>query len=191
MAIKLLISDFDGTLVDTFEANFLAYRKAFSEVGLSLSREQYRNCFGYRFDKFMDACGVDAEDLRSKIRNLKGKFYPDYFDKFKVNKTLLLYIQTFHKSGGLTAIASTARRHNLLNALSNIGADNIFDLILSGESVSKGKPSPEIYQKVLEHFKKDSSEALVFEDSSVGFAAAEAAGINYIAITPTYFDYED
>lgn len=191
MAIKLLISDFDGTLVDTFEANFLAYRKAFSEVGLSLSREQYRNCFGYRFDKFMDACGVDAEDLRSKIRNLKGKFYPDYFDKFKVNKTLLLYIQTFHKSGGLIAIASTARRHNLLNALSNIGADNIFDLILSGESVSKGKPSPEIYQKVLEHFKKDSSEALVFEDSSVGFAAAEAAGINYIAITPTYFDYED
>lgn len=191
MAIKLLISDFDGTLVDTFEANFLAYRKAFSEVGLSLSREQYRNCFGYRFDKFMDACGVDAEDLRSKIRNLKGKFYPDYFDKFKVNKTLLLYIRTFHKSGGLIAIASTARRHNLLNALSNIGADNIFDLILSGESVSKGKPSPEIYQKVLEHFKKDSSEALVFEDSSVGFAAAEAAGINYIAITPTYFDYED
>lgn len=28
--IKLLVTDFDGALVDTFEANFLAYQKAFS-----------------------------------------------------------------------------------------------------------------------------------------------------------------
>ena len=34
--IKLLITDFDGTLVDTFRANYMAYRKAFEEVGLVL-----------------------------------------------------------------------------------------------------------------------------------------------------------
>ena len=27
--IKVIISDFDGTLVDTFEANYHAYQKAF------------------------------------------------------------------------------------------------------------------------------------------------------------------
>ena len=37
--IKLLVTDFDGTLVDTFEANFLAYQKAFSRFGLNLSEQ--------------------------------------------------------------------------------------------------------------------------------------------------------
>ena len=32
--VKLLITDFDGTLVDTFKANFLAYQKAFDKYGL-------------------------------------------------------------------------------------------------------------------------------------------------------------
>ena len=37
--IKLLITDFDGTLVDTFRANYMAYRKAFEEVGLVLCEQ--------------------------------------------------------------------------------------------------------------------------------------------------------
>ena len=36
--IRLLISDFDGTLVDTFEANFRAYSDAFASCGLSLEK---------------------------------------------------------------------------------------------------------------------------------------------------------
>ena len=40
--IKLLITDFDGTLVDTFRANYMAYRKAFEEVGLVLCETDYR-----------------------------------------------------------------------------------------------------------------------------------------------------
>ena len=40
--IELLISDFDGTLVDTFSANYMAYQKAFAEQGLCLSESQYR-----------------------------------------------------------------------------------------------------------------------------------------------------
>ena len=34
--IKLIITDFDGTLVDTFEANLCAYQEAFVSCGLQL-----------------------------------------------------------------------------------------------------------------------------------------------------------
>ena len=47
--IKLLIVDFDGTLVDTFRANFMAYQEAFNQVGLALKEVDYRHCFGFRF----------------------------------------------------------------------------------------------------------------------------------------------
>ena len=37
--IRAIITDFDGTLVDTFDANLKAYQKAFGEVGVVLSEE--------------------------------------------------------------------------------------------------------------------------------------------------------
>lgn len=74
-----------------------------------------------------------------------------------------------------------------MNALRHIGADNDFDMILAGESVTKGKPDPEIYQTVLAKFNIAPEDALVFEDSEVGFKAAEAAGIKYITINPNFF----
>ncbi len=188
MALKLLISDFDGTLVDTFEANYRAYREAFGECGTELSRERYLGCFGLRFDRFMNEMGISDDTVKARIRELKGNCYPRHFDHLRVNRPLLEFIRAFHRAGGLTAIASTARGRNLRNALRHIGAEPDFDLILAGESVSHGKPDPEIYLTVLEHFGTDPADALVFEDSQVGFRAAGAAGLKYIAVKPEFFN---
>lgn len=180
---SLIITDFDGTLVDTFEANYNAYKEAFESLGLSLSEAKYRECFGYRFDKFMEEVGIEDEKVRDAIRNYKKKVYPDYFDLLKPNVGLIKLIRTFKAQGGKTAVASTAARENLINALVHIGAVEDFDLILSGESVNHGKPNPEIYLKVLEHFQTVPEETLVFEDSSIGCEAALSANIPVIRIT--------
>lgn len=185
--IKLLITDFDGTLVDTFEANFLAYEKAFSEYGLGLSEKQYRDCFGFRFDDFMKHMQIEDEDIKKGIRNLKGVFYPLFFDKLKVNKPLMEMLKSFRQSGGLTAVASTARKKNLMNALNYIKATDVFSLIVAGEDVKQGKPNPQIYNDVLAGLGVFPEEALVFEDSEVGIGAASAAGISYVLINKMYF----
>lgn len=187
MALRLLISDFDGTLADTFEANYLAYAEAFGIVGLSLSKDVYRQCFGYRFDRFMDSMEIFDTKTRNIIRNHKADCYPNYMRHLKVNRTLLDLIRRFRMDGGKTAIASTAREKNLRNALRHINAENDFDLILAGESVTCGKPDPEIYLSVLHRLGIPASDALVFEDSEVGFNAAEAAGIKYFPITNSFF----
>lgn len=187
--IKLLITDFDGTLVNTFAANYAAYRQSFSEVGLSLSEEQYREAFGLRFDRFMELVGIESRATASKIRELKGLYYPNYFELLVVNRPLLEMLRAFRRGGGRTAIASTARRINLENALSFIGAKEDFDLILAGEDVREGKPSPEIYRTVLERMGVEPSNALVFEDSDVGIASAQAAGISYIEIKDLFYGY--
>ena len=140
--IKAIISDFDGTLVDTFEANYLAYRQAFAEIGYTLTRETYRACFGLRYDKFV---------------------------------------------GGKTAIASTARRENLMAALKCIDAENLFDVILAGDVVEHGKPHPEIYLKALDMLQVGADEAICFEDTDVGIAAAKAAGLPVIRIDKCFY----
>ena len=181
--IKLLITDFDGTLVDTFRANYMAYRKAFEEVGLVLCETDYRCCFGYRFEKFMEVCGVTDEKKAAEIKELKSFYYPDYFKYLQVNDVLLRLLLTFKKGGGKKAVASTARRKNLDNVLRYIGVVDNFDYILAGEDVECGKPSPEIYEKVLSYFGMLPSEALIFEDSEIGIQSARNAGINYMVIT--------
>lgn len=188
MDVKLLISDFDGTLVDTFEANYSAYCEAFAQAGIELTRERYRECFGLRFDRFMDVVGIVDPDIRSSIKHAKGECYPHYFDRLVINRPLLGFIRAFHCAGGLTAIASTARGRNLHNALRYISAEDDFDLILAGESVGKGKPDPEIYHTVLQKMNVRAVDALVFEDSEVGFSAAEAAGIRYVKISKPFFE---
>jgi len=185
--IKLLITDFDGTLVDTFEANFLAYQKAFEKYGLELSEQQYRDCFGFRFDDFMAHMNISDDDIKRGIRAAKGDYYPLFFDKLVVNQTLLNFIKDFKNAGGLTAVASTARKKNLMNAMNHIGATDAFSMILAGEDVTHGKPNPEIYNTVLEKMNVLPGDALIFEDSPVGISAAEAAHVNYIQVTKDYF----
>jgi beta-phosphoglucomutase len=183
MQIKLIITDFDGTLVDTFQANYQAYCEAFGQVGLTLTREQYRQCYGLRFDNFMDAMNITDARVRDQIRTIKGECYPRHFDQLRVNARLLDFIRMFRAGGGLTAVASTARGKNLSNALAHIGATGDFDLILAGEDVKQGKPSPEIYLTVMSRMGVTAGETLVFEDSAVGLQAAQAAGAHYIKIT--------
>ena len=186
--IKAIISDFDGTLVDTFEANFLAYEQAFAEIGYTLTRETYRACFGLRYDKFIEQIGLEKNDDTRKVRDLKSQYYPRHFEHLKVNKALVEFIRAFHADGGKTAIVSTARRENLMAALKCIGAEDLFDVILCGEMVEKGKPNPEIYLKALELLQVDTNEALCFEDTEIGIEAAKAAGVPVIKIDKSFYE---
>lgn len=186
--IKAIITDFDGTLVDTFEANLRAYQDAFFQVGLSLTAEEYRACFGYRFDKFMLAMDVNDDFVAIKIKECKAKAYPKYFRYLRPNNNLIELISTFHQMGGKTAIASTARRENLMNAVNFLGIAKHFDLIYAGVDVKQGKPAPEIYHKAMESLGVDSGEVMIFEDSPVGFQAAIASGAKYIPVTANWFE---
>ncbi len=53
----------------------------------------------------------------------------------------------------------------------------MFDQIISGDDVKKGKPEPEIFLKACSKMNIPPSEALVFEDSIAGIEAARRAGI--------------
>lgn len=185
--IKAIITDFDGTLVDTFEANLRAYQDAFFQVGEVLTAEKYRECFGYRFDRFMQEMAINDVLIATKIKEYKKNIYPKYFGHFILNNKLIELISTFHQMGGKTAIASTARKENLMNAVDYLGIVSHFDLIYAGVDVKLGKPSPDIYIKTMDVLGVKPNEVMIFEDSPVGFQAAEASGAKYIPVTAGWF----
>lgn len=185
--INAIITDFDGTLVDTFEANLRAYQKAFQTVGREITAEQYQKCFGLRFDRFMSRMGIFDERITNNIRSLKAEYYPRYFEYLRPNFSLIELIRSFKALGGKTAIASTARKENLMNAVNYLDVEDCFNLIYTGEDVKNGKPSPEIYVKTMETLEVTPQETLIFEDSTVGIEAAKASGAKYLIITQEDF----
>lgn len=186
--IKAIITDFDGTVADTFEANYQAYREAFSFEGLTLGREQYRECYGLRFDGFMERMNITDAAMRDRIRDGKAARYPSHFDLMRPNRTLIDLIERAKISGVTTAIASTARKENLERALQYLGIEGLFDVVVAGDAVRKGKPDPEIYQTCMRLLCVGPEETLIFEDSGTGLTAAERSGAAYFKITQNFFE---
>ena len=180
--IRAIITDFDGTLVNTFDANYYAYHGAFKQYGYELTKEQYKECFGLRYDAFCDKMHIKPED-RNKIKELKKKIYPNFFEYLTLNQNLLTFIKASRIIYGIkTCIASTATRENLYNVLRYFNIEEYFDIIITGENVSKGKPNPEVYLKAINVLECEHDEVIVFEDSEVGCEAAENAELNYIKV---------
>lgn len=186
--IKAIITDFDGTLVDTFEANLRAYQDAFHQVGLSLTIDKYRECFGYRFDRFIQAMDINDDTAAVTIKEYKKDIYPKYFGYLVPNNKLIELVSAFHQMGGKTAIASTACKENLMNVVYHLDIAGHFDLIYAGVDVKNGKPSPEIYLKAMEALGVSPNEVMIFEDSAIGFEAAKASGANFIPVTSDWFE---
>lgn len=185
--LKLLISDFDGTLVDTKTANFLAYRRVLGDRGVCLTKEMYDACFGLRVTEFMHQIGIhDPLDI-IEVSEMKSIIYPDFFSYIKLNESLVNFMGLIKGERKHIAIASTAQRLNLENILNYFGLSDFFDYIITGADIKEGKPHPECYTKVMEYFNVAPLETLIFEDSKVGIEAAKASGANYIVVKKFFY----
>lgn len=181
--IKAIISDFDGTLVDTFEANYYAYHQAFHQVlNIELDKEFYANHFGLRIDDICNLLNINDNTILNSIKKAKAECYPNYFEYVKLNEQLLNIFKYFKTQNIKIALATTASHKNLYNLLKYLNLLDFFDLIVCGDDVKKGKPDPEVYNITLSKLNISSEEALIFEDSIAGIQAANNANVNIIKI---------
>ena len=184
--IKAFITDFDGTLAFTYAANLSAYQRAidFATNGTyKLTNEVYSECFGYRFNEFMDAINITNENTRLLIKEKKAEYYATYASSVVINNDLLSTLKFAKLNGIKVALATTARFANVMTVLKTHNVDTeIFDIILTGEDVEEGKPNPEIYLTAMKALNVNPEETVVFEDSDIGITAAVKAGCNYIKV---------
>jgi beta-phosphoglucomutase-like phosphatase (HAD superfamily) len=80
------------------------------------------------------------------------------------------------------AVVSGASSHEVKSLLEKSNLINHFDLIVTGDDLSVGKPSPQPFIKALEKLGLDTKDGLVVENSPLGVDSAIKAGIEYIVI---------
>lgn len=84
-------------------------------------------------------------------------------------------------------LASSSPRALIDTVLQRSGMVEDFELSLSTEEVSAGKPSPVVYESVVARLGVDPARTVAIEDSSNGLFSASAAGLIVIAVPHSAF----
>ena len=180
--VRGLLFDLDGTLVDTREANYLAYRDAFAESGYELTAEQFATTWGRDSRDFIpDLLPGIAQEGVDTIRAAKSRLYAEQLHRTAGNEALIAFLRLVAPTHR-TALVSTAKSGNGRQILAAHGLTSLFDVVVWGDDVERSKPHPEGYLRALELLGVDAADSLAFEDSATGRKAALAAGLTVLEV---------
>lgn len=195
---ELVIFDFDGTLVDLEELNYSSLNRIVREyTGQSVDMAMYRNeAAGVPSAKgiervFRKILGGEVVDQKNydfkKLSRQFRQYKKDGIEKDPLGNTKLIpsadnLVNRLKDCGKHLAICSSSAPHFVQRLLSMYGIFNKFEFVITADDVKLGKPDPEPYNLVVDHFKVDPRLITVFEDSSFGLRSAKAAGLFTIGI---------
>ena len=202
MTLSALLFDVDGTLADTEETHRQAFNSAFLEFRLPYewSADQYEvllNVSGgkERLAHFFEGLPVSREERSRLLANVSGlhRVKTERYAELvasggsPLRPGVARLIEEALASGVRVGIASTTTSANvaaLLDAELGSNAHKRFAVIACGDVVPAKKPAPDIYRLALSTLGLGPANAVAFEDSANGLAAAKAAGL-FTVVTPT------
>jgi beta-phosphoglucomutase len=177
--MKLIIVDLDGTLFDTKDVNYHAYRDAVAPYGYEIDYKYYCEfCNGRHYLDFLPQITTTDKQILTQMHHDKKEAYRKHLDKAIPNRGLveiLLAMRGVYK----IALVTTASRQNTEDILNQFELKKLFDLILTQDDIAKSKPDPEGFLKAMDFFGAAPEETIIFEDSEVGLEAAERSGAFY------------
>lgn len=177
--MKLIIVDLDGTLFDTKDVNYHAYKDAIAPYGYEMDYKYYCEfCNGRHYMDFLPQITTNDRDILETMHKVKKNAYKKHLNKAVLNTGLVDIIRLMRKEYK-TAVVTTASKENCYDILEQFGLFDLFDLILTHDDITKSKPDPEGFLKAMDYFAAKPTETLIFEDSEVGLEAAERSGAYY------------
>ena len=184
---QAVLWDMDGTLVDSAEYHWQAWRDTMSGEGSPITHEQFLATFGQRNDSILRQwLGEKATpELIQRIGDTKETLYRQHVREHGLAPLpgALEWVTLLHQQGWKQAIASAAPRANVETILDVLHARRFFQAIVSAEDVHRGKPDPEVFLIAANRLGIAPEYCIVVEDAQHGIEAACAAGMKSIGVS--------
>jgi len=179
-AIKGVLFDMDGVILDTEKLYTRFWREAAQSLGFPMTHEMALGMrslsreIGERQLKAYLGEEVDYQQVRNRRIEMMTAYINENGVELKPGiRELLDYLKD---NGMKTSIATSSPLDRTKEYLSQVGLVDAFDELVSGHMVEHGKPAPDIYLYAASKLGLKPEECLVLEDSPTGLLAAYRAG---------------
>ncbi len=186
--IRAIIYDMDGLMIDSEEISERATKETIERYG-----HRFEDIPRKTADSVLGMRVIDVLKVYKDVLNMKvdiGEFVKSRNDHFmdliiedlKAMPGLQKSLDLFRKNDLKIGLASSAVKEYISLVLEKLDIKSYFDVIVSGDDVTKGKPAPEIYLKAAKKLGTRPEECLVLEDGEKGIISAKEAGCRCIAV---------
>jgi HAD superfamily hydrolase (TIGR01509 family) len=181
--------DMDGVICDSASCHYLAWNRMMARKGILVTEEVFRGGFGQRTDAFISSL-VGGEVSPAEIQNIALE-KERYFRRIvrgclEPLPGVVPLLNSLREVGYRMALASSAPQANISLTLNELDITGYFETVVSGDDVTDGKPSPQIFLLAAQRLGVTPARCLVIEDAVVGVTAARRAGMFCLAVTNTH-----
>ena len=206
--IRGLLFDLDGVLVNTNPLHCQAWKELAQELGIPFTTEDYEAFLGISRAQCLELLlqkGNRSFSPQEKIRlcdmkkgnhslseSEKERLCTRKNDRYReliggLTPAALLpgvpeFLRAARAEGYRIGLGSVSKNAGFLLQRLEIGP--LFDAVIDGTQIVKGKPDPEVFLKGARALNLLPEQCVVFEDSAAGIEAAHRGGMKAVGIGP-------
>jgi HAD superfamily hydrolase (TIGR01509 family) len=186
VAIRAVIFDMDGVIVDSEPYSMQALIDILRQYGVEPTENDLRRSYGRRVrDDFVDYFSryrVTA-DVHIAIAHKHARYYHLAAGHLQPFPGVMPLLKRLRHCGYRLALASSGDRVKVAFGMQALGLNGIFEAVVSGDDVTHSKPDPEIYLTAAQRIEVPPAACIAIEDAPAGVEAAKRAGMRCIAVT--------
>ena len=182
---KLIVFDWDGTLMDSAAHIVACLQNAITELSLAPKTDnEIKNIIGLGLREALLALYPQAND--KELTDLVDRYRKHFFDQ-QADPCELFYgarelIQDLDAKDYFLAIATGKGRNGLDKVLKETGLGEFFPVTRCADE-SHSKPHPQMMLDIIDYYGVDANEAIMVGDTEYDLQMASNASANSVAVT--------
>lgn len=191
-ALRGVLFDIDGTLIDSNEAHINAWALAFRQAGRPQELDAIREQIGKGGDLLVPALEPSwNEEMQAFVADSHGTVFKElYLDHVRPFRGASDLVRRVHDEGLKIHLASSAKAVELDHYIGLLGLKSLLDGAVSSDDVATPKPAPDIFRAALARSGLCPFEVIAVGDTPYDVEAASGSGIATIGVTSGPFGRE-
>ncbi|MGN1445205.1 MAG: HAD family hydrolase [Eubacteriales bacterium] len=183
-AVKALIFDKDGTLHDTERVFHDAWRLAAKDLRVPDIETTIRDCTGRNIQDIQQYWETKYPDIPfAAYYALRTRYFNQLTEQgIPVKEGAVQLLKTLRERGYLLALATSTGHKAAMEHLRRTGMEGLFDAMIFGDMVQRGKPAPDIYLTAAGALGLSPEVCVGVEDSPNGVLSVHNAGMRAIMV---------